>query len=171
MITKKIVLIGDFSTGKTSLIRKYVDNQFSDEYLTTIGVKISKKIVNLSTTNDVQLLIWDIEGNTDVKAMNPAYIMGANGIIIVADSTREKSIDNIKDHLQTCSKLLKKVPIIIALNKSDLLNDDFIMEQLLTNLKNLYSEIDFIYPTSAKNGRNVELIFTNLAQSMLEISR
>jgi len=167
MITKKIVLIGDFSTGKTSLIRKYVDNQFSDEYLTTIGVKISKKIVDLNAENDVQLLIWDIEGHTDAKAMNPAYIMGANGIIIVCDSTREKSIDSIKDHLQTCSKLLKKVPIIIALNKSDLLNDDLTMKELQTNLKNLYNEVEFIYPTSAKDGKNVELIFTNLAQSML----
>ena len=80
MHQKKIVLLGDFNVGKTSLIRRYVDNAFDDEYLTTIGVKISKK-----SLDDERLLIWDIEGATIGKPIPKHYIKGAHGAIIVAD--------------------------------------------------------------------------------------
>ncbi|MDF1876329.1 GTP-binding protein [Sulfurimonas sp. SAG-AH-194-L11] len=169
MITKKIILIGDFSTGKTSLIRQFVDNQFSDEYLTTIGVKISKKIINIQEDLEIQLLVWDIEGQTDVKAINPAYVMGAHGVIIVADLTRQKSIVNIKEHLALSSKIIKNAPVIIALNKSDLLDNSSKIETTITEIKSSYSNISHIYPTSAKTGLNVELIFQNITKSILKI--
>ena len=170
MITKKVVLVGDFATGKTSLIRRYVDNQFSDEYLTTIGVKISKKSVSLSAAElkvDIQLMIWDIEGNTTDKPTNPAYIMGAHGLVIVADCTREKSIANIGMHLEECRKVLKDVPIFLAINKSDLIKDEDKLKALLSGLKDEYEALEFAYATSAKEGTNVETMFIELAQSMI----
>ena len=119
MITKKVVLVGDFSTGKTSLIRRYVDNEFSDDYLTTIGVKISKKILILeedAVDIEIQLMIWDIEGNTGSKPTNPAYLMGAHGLVIVADITRDTSVENIGLHIKECQKVAKKAPIILAIS-------------------------------------------------------
>lgn len=66
-VSKKICLIGDFGVGKTSLIRRFVENQFSDEYLSTVGVKISRKPVDIPGGSVVQLLIWDLEGRTNLK--------------------------------------------------------------------------------------------------------
>lgn len=170
MITKKVVLVGDFSTGKSSLIRRYVDNEFSDDYLTTIGVKISKKMVLLHEAEseiEIQLMIWDIEGNTSAKPTNPAYIIGVHGLVIVADSTRESSIENIGMHIEECRKVAKEVPIFLALNKSDLIEDADKLEAMLSGLKERYEQLELVYATSAKEGTNVENIFIGLSQSMI----
>ena len=161
MKIKKIVMVGDFATGKTSLIRRYVDNQFSDEYLTTIGVKISKKIVDIDG-DKVQLMIWDIEGNTEYKPINISYLQGAHGAIIVADVTRDKTIENIKLHIDMVRKVKKDMPIVIALNKVDLIDNMHLREEILQNTKKLYG-IEDIYLTSAKSAENVEKIFVDLA--------
>ncbi len=161
MITKKVVLIGDFSTGKTSLIRRYVENEFSDEYLTTIGVKISKKNVL-----ELQLMIWDIEGRTDVKTINTTYITGAHGLIVVADFTRKKTIENISTHIKECMEVVKNIPIVLAINKSDLVSESTI-DEVLNELKLLFGDIKMIFNTSAKDGRNVENIFLNLSKAMV----
>ena len=167
MITKKVVLIGDFATGKTSLIRRYVDNQFSDEYLTTIGVKISKKTLQIPDEIELQLMIWDIEGHTDVKTTNPAYVMGAHGVILVGDITRERSIENIPLHLDLVKKLLKKVPVVVALNKSDLIPDETEVETKVVDLDKSLPEVLKVFDTSAKNSKNVEAIFIALSQALL----
>ena len=170
MITKKVVLVGDFSTGKTSLIRRYVENEFSDEYLTTIGVKISKKMVSMHEAEvnlEIQLMIWDIEGNTSAKPTNPAYIMGAHGLVVVADATRKESIENICIHIEECRKVVKETPIFLALNKSDLIEDTEKFETLLKELKLRYEQIESVYATSAKDGKNVENIFLNLSKLMI----
>ena len=170
MITKKIVLVGDFSTGKTSLIRRYVDNEFSDDYLTTIGVKISKKILLLEESDvniELQLMIWDIEGNTDSKPTNPAYIMGAHGLIIVADITRNTSIKNIKLHIEECQKVVKDVPKILVLNKSDLIQTDEELQTILQDLKNQNLGVDYIFDSSAKDGKNVEKIFSKISETII----
>ncbi len=170
MITKKVVLLGDFATGKTSLIRRYVDHEFSDEYLSTIGVKISKKIIPLEEGNtklEIQLMIWDIEGSQSSKVINPAYIMGAHGLLIVADITKKNSIENIGIHLEDCMKITKNIPIFLTLNKLDLVEDSQRLELTLSNLKSMYPEFEYIYTTSAKTGENVEDIFLNLCESMI----
>ena len=170
MITKKVVLVGDFSTGKTSLIRRYVDNEFSDAYLTTIGVKISKKILMLeegSVNLEMQLMIWDIEGSTGSKPTNPAYIIGAHGLVIVADITRDTSIKNIGSHIIECQKIAKNIPIILAFNKSDLIQSEDELQDILKDIKEQNPQVSYIYDTSAKNGKNVENIFSNLSELMI----
>ena len=170
MITKKVVLVGDFATGKTSLIRRYVENEFSDEYLTTIGVKISKKTVLMQESTvklEIQLMIWDIEGETTAKPTNPAYLMGAHGLVIVADATREQSIENISIHIEECRKVAKESPIFLALNKSDLIEDAKQLDILIEELKTRHEQVESIYITSAKNGKNVENIFQNLSELMV----
>lgn len=158
-ISKKIVLIGEFAVGKTSLIRRYVENQFSDDYLTTIGVKISRKNVTVDTI-DVQMLIWDIEGRTGVKTIDPLYFTGAAGAIVVADSTRQETIDSLPQIIEMFLRTNPRAPIMVALNKSDLLpspTDGAETKSVHANVKN-------IYRTSAKSGENIDRIFSDLAK-------
>lgn len=82
MINKKVILLGKYGVGKTSLIKQYVYQQFSEAYLTTIGVKIDKKIV-LVNNNTVNLLIWDIAGESEQVKVPHTYKMGAHAIIYV----------------------------------------------------------------------------------------
>jgi len=162
MISKKIVLVGDFSTGKTSLIRRFVDNQFSDTYLTTIGVKISKKKIPLK--DDVmQALIWDIEGGTAQKPVNTTYLIGAHGCILVADSTRQDTIDHIDNYITIVNRTTPKAAFVLVLNKCDML-DEIQKETLLSEVNLQYGDrVKHIYLTSAKTGEEVENMFMAIA--------
>ncbi|GGA18006.1 Rab family GTPase [Okeania sp. KiyG1] len=173
MISKKICLVGDFGVGKTSLIRKFVDRQFSDQYLSTVGVKISRKKVDLPKTdvekNDfLQLLIWDLEGHTKFKAIAPSYLQGASGAIVVADVTRQETIDNLSERLELFLSVNPKSVAILALNKSDLVDAEMI-NQLLSKFEHQEDKrVIATYSTSAKTGDNVDDIFHKLSYRMLE---
>jgi len=165
MISKKITLIGDFSTGKTSLISRFVDNQFSDKYLSTIGVKISKKTIKTDSAI-IQGLIWDIEGGTESKPINTTYLRGMHGCIVVADITREDTQKNISLYIKTAQQIVKDVPIVIALNKSDKL-DVLSSHDVLEKIQNSYKGYN-VFLTSAKNDLNVEEAFITLANKILK---
>jgi small GTP-binding protein len=167
-ISKKICLVGDFGVGKTSLIRRFVERQFSDQYLSTVGVKISKKTLDLQVgeeqkNQNLQLMIWDLEGHTKFKAIAPSYLQGASGALVVGDVTRQETIDRIPEHINLFFSVNAKGFIILALNKSDLVDEDKLqkLEQLLQSSQQ--ERVLAIYQTSAKNGLNVDEIFQKLA--------
>lgn len=163
MISKKIVLIGDFSTGKTSLIRRFVDNQFSDTYLSTIGVKISRKEIALPSAT-IQGLIWDVEGGTETKPVNKVYLAGADGCIVVADVTRSETIKHIETYTDIIRQASPKVAVMVVLNKVDCLKHDE-KEQMKIKISEQYKDASL---TSAKSGEGVELMFTALAERIME---
>ena len=157
MIRKKILLLGDFHVGKTSLIRRYVDNSFDDNYLTTIGVKISKKQIVLDG-EIYELLIWDIEGATPQKKIPSNYFKGASGAIFVTDICREETIKNLSIHIDDFLNVNPHAPYVIAYNKADLLTEA---------QKDAYNLDPFTLLTSAKEDINVEKLFEVLGQRML----
>jgi len=157
MIRKKILLLGDFSVGKTSLVKRYVDGTFDDKYLTTIGVKISKKLLTLKGV-EYELLIWDIEGSTPSKKISLGYYKGASGAIFVADVTRKETIEGIEAHKEVFLSENPDAKFVIAYNKSDKLSEILKEQMELT-------ENSFL--TSAKNDENVEALFIKLMENML----
>ncbi len=159
MFTYKIVLVGNFGVGKTSLIKRFVENSFSEEYLSTIGVSISKKTIDNAT-----IMIWDIEGHTEFKPIFKQYLLGSKGFIIVADLLREETIDAIKNHIELCHNVVKDAPICIALNKSDMPHK--LDEHNLQAIKSLSPTIIEVVKTSAKSGDAVENIFFKLNQKI-----
>lgn len=166
-------MVGDFGVGKTSLIRRFVDRQFSDQYLSTVGVKISRKTVELSEVSqqeklDLQLLIWDLEGHTKFKGIAPSYLQGSSGAIVVADVSRKETIDRISEHTQLFLSINPKSSIIVALNKADLVDEEK-LEKLVQLIQNQGLErVTEIYYTSAKTGLYVDDIFQKLAYKSLE---
>ena len=171
-VSRKVCLVGDFSVGKTSLIRRFVDDRFSDEYLSTVGVKLSQKPVNLKGEDGqdklVDLFIWDIEGQTQFKGIAPSYLQGAKGAIIVADVKRQETIEHLRDHLDLFFKINPKGWVIVALNKSDLINEEKIENLLqLNQFQTDYPQVIATYATSAKTGKDVNEIFYELAASII----
>ena len=170
-ISKKICLVGDFSVGKTSLIRRFVDRQFSDQYLSTVGVKISRKDVelNLPEKKDVkiQLLVWDLEGSTKFKGIAPTYLQGASGVIIVADVTRDETIEHLQDHIDLFLSVNPKGSIICAFNKSDLVDPDKLQIMLQNFNCSGKEKLIAIYSTSAKTGAHVDEMFTKMAETIM----
>lgn len=155
MLAYKIVMVGDFGVGKTSLVKRYVENSFSEEYLSTIGVTISKKNLKNST-----MMLWDIEGQTAFKPIAKQYLLGSKGFIIVADIHRQDTMDSIKTHLELCHSIVKDAPVCIALNKSDLAHN--IDDTFLDTLSDLSQNIITVLKTSAKEDVGVATIFQTL---------
>lgn len=175
VISQKICLIGDFGVGKTSLIRQFVDRQFSDKYLSTVGVKISRKIVSALISQDdqkgefkqLQLIVWDIEGSTRFKAIAPTYLQGAKGALIVGDVTRQSSMENLKDHIQLFQSINPTSSLIVALNKVDLL-DSQEKDRLFQTIPSEFANLNIsVVVTSAKTGEGVDQTFQSLASQML----
>lgn len=176
VISKKICLIGDFGVGKTSLIRRFIERQFSEQYLSTIGVTISRKSVILPANEKgeeqtVELLIWDIEGKTQFQKISPSYLKSSQGVIIVADSSRPDTITHITAHLDLASSANPQgVNLSIVFNKVDLI--DYYTAKTLCQQYRFFNRFALIptYATSAKTGKNVETMFYQLTQSMIEES-
>ena len=158
MIRKKILLLGDFNVGKTSLIKRYIDNTFDDRYLTTIGVKISKKLLEIKHTK-CELLIWDIEGSTPIKPIPENYMLGASGAIFVADCNREETVQNLDNHIERFLNVNPGTKYVIAYNKSDLLSEQ---------QKKLFILHENSFLTSAKEGDNVNRLFMQLAKDIVQ---
>lgn len=156
-------MLGAFSVGKTSLVSQYVHSVFSDRYLSTIGVKISKK--ELSVTGEtVSLVIWDMEGKdvyTDIKV---SYLRGAAGFFVVADGTRKETLDEAISLKKLTVEVLGDVPCYLLLNKSDLTQKWEITDEMISNV--LLQDVKTIM-VSARTGYSVNVAFESLARDML----
>ena len=169
-IKKKICLLGSFAVGKTSLIDRFVYNQFEDKYLTTIGVKISQKILppvqdhNRQQTVQHTFLIWDIAGLEKFDRVTLNYFRGAAGALAVADLTRRETIDHLYAFGDNFLAVNPQSSLVILGNKSDIFQDD---GQTLSDLEKAaahYASGCII--SSAKTGEGVEKAFLKLSQKI-----
>jgi small GTP-binding protein len=166
-ISRKICLVGDFGVGKTSFIRQFVDRQFSDQYLSTVGVKISRKTVSLEPSADsLQLVIWDIEGSNQFKSIAPSYLQGAKGAILVCDVTRPPTLQNLSEHIKQFLDINPSSKIIVAINKTDLMDEEQVERLLESSIFSNQPGIIAPYATSAKTGKNVDVIFQTLSAAI-----
>lgn len=163
MIQKKVCMLGSFSVGKTSLVRRFVESLFSDAYLTTVGVKIDKKPLQVDG-NDLTLMLWDIYGEDDFQKLRMSYLRGASGFLLVVDGTRRASLDKVLSIKEEADKALGPVHSVVALNKCDLVDQ---WEIDAEKEKELSSRSWSTIRTSAKTGEGVEEAFTALARAML----
>jgi len=166
MVNKKICMLGAFSVGKTSLVDQFVHSIFSDKYLSTVGVKISKK--NLSYENqDLCLMLWDMEGKDVYVEVNLTYLRGAMGLFVVADGTRKETLDTALELRTAALEKIGLVPCYLLINKCDISQNWEITEAMLAKL-----DADGIpyYRTSAKTGESVEAAFAALARDMMSLS-
>lgn len=163
MIKKKVVMLGSFAVGKTSLVQQFVSSIFSDKYHTTIGVKIDQKILKIDN-KDINLLLWDIHGEDDYQKVKPTYFAGSAGCFIVIDGTRLATIDIGLELVSSFKKVAPNSPIIILINKADLKNEWDISDDDINNLKSKGMEVLL---TSAKTGENVDEAFNKIASLML----
>ncbi len=170
-IQKKVILLGDASVGKTSLIKRFVVDKFDDKYILTIGSKITAKAIQIETDNEVfylMLQIWDILGQKGYSKLHKSSFKGTDGVIMVADITRKETLESIKRYwLAEVKNIVGNVPFIILANKSDLIERAELDEKELGGFTLRYAAPLFF--TSAKNGENVKQAFYKLGSMMMDI--
>ncbi len=148
-------MVGATGTGKTSLVRRFVHQRFSEKYHTTIGVKIDRKSIEVDGTT-LNLMLWDLEGRSDEQDISPSYLRGAAGVIFVVDGTRRVTLDHGYDLQELVTSTVGAVPAVVALNKRDLtdtwaLNPD---DHAALSARGAH-----VFETSAKTGEAVEEAF------------
>ncbi len=164
VIQKKVCLLGDFAVGKTSLVRRFVEDRFDDRYLSTIGVKISRKTIAQSTFN-LNLLLWDLAGSEEYNDTESGYLRGAAGALLICDLTREATLPSLERYATQLKRLTPTAKLVVLANKSDLTVERRIN---LDELQTMTTHLDARYfLTSAKTGENVEEAFSHLADLLV----
>ena len=167
--TFKVLLLGAPSVGKTSIFYRYVKNQFSHNYITTIGINYLTKEITLEGKRSAKLLISDIAGHERFKLLRKEFYEGANGALVIFDLTQLKTYEAIEGWLSEMIEILQEnIPFIIIGNKVDLVEeftrsiDKDIVKDYAEKKESIYLE------TSAKTGENIEEIFKDLTQRMIK---
>lgn len=162
----KICLVGERMVGKTSLIRRYVLNEFDEKYLATLGARVSRKEVFVDvdgTRTHTNLAIWDFMGQEGFRELfQDAYFSGARGILAVCDLTRAPSLGALGPWVQSVRSVAGDIPLFLAANKADLEGQAQIREEDLQRFSASHG-CTFLR-TSAKTGANVEEAFRRLAE-------
>ena len=164
----KVLLIGNSSVGKSSLLLRFVDNQWSDLFVPTIGVDFKIRTMEIDNKN-VKLQIWDTAGQERFKNITASYYRGAHGIFVVYDISDTESFKNINNWLIEIEKNANKnVYKILVGNKCDLEDKRTVSYQQGKELAETYG-MQFI-ETSAKSNTNVDEAFHLLGKEVMKLS-
>ncbi|UCE36513.1 MAG: GTP-binding protein [Thermoplasmata archaeon] len=170
-VEKKVCLLGDWGVGKTSLIRRYVYNAFDDHYLSTLGVKVSKKGFLIKDFKkrpflkvNLTMLIWDLVGQRGFQYLQASAFKGTNGALVVCDITRPETISAMEKWVSSIFAETKPIPLIFLVNKVDLTENGVPLE-LKADIEKLVDKYHGqFFPTSAKTGMNVEEAFQTIGK-------
>ena len=162
-IILKILLLGDMTVGKTTLLLKYVDNFLPDTYISTMGVDYKMKKIEYKNI-EVTLQIWDTAGQERYRALTKSYLKGSDGILFLYDITKKESFDSIKNWIE-CTAEHSNVTKITVGNKIDMEEKREVTEEMKQNFHKDYDFEDI--EISAKKGINVEKVFELLVEKIL----
>jgi len=163
--TFKVVVVGDPSVGKTTLLLRFVDKAFRELYIPTMGVQVSLK--NLEYDNDtlIKLSLWDVAGQEFFSKIRSNFYVGSNAVLIVYDVTNPKTFKNVEKWYLDMGKALETaaIPGFLIGNKVDLPKqvNKFDGKELADKLN-----LNFI-ETSAKTGENIDYVFEKLAEILI----
>ena len=164
-INLKILILGDSSVGKTTLLLKYVDGYFPTIYVATIGVEFKVKKINVNGI-DLNLQIWDTAGQERFRGVTRNFMKGADGIIYAYDITKKSSFDSLKNWIIQSEESTVGFKKIIIGNKTDLESERVVSKEAFQKFcqnKNIQG-----MEVSAKNGSNVEKCFELIAKLIIE---
>ncbi len=165
----KILLLGEFRVGKSSMVLRYVEDRFPGDYMATIGANFLVKSVDLENIK-VGLQIWDLGGHTRSSQVGRVFFQGVSGALLVYDLTRPDTLEKIplwQEQLKTFSPRTK---LYLVGNKNDLEEERQITTEEGQNAQEKYS-VDHFFETSAKTGDHIQEAFEHMAFSLVQASR
>jgi small GTP-binding protein len=175
-IMKKVCVLGDVAVGKTSLIRRFVVDQFDDKYIRTIGTKVTTKEVLVERpsghggigTATVKLMIWDLLGQPGYENIRASAFLGSKGAFVVCDQTRDETLDSVLGWVQKFNDACPGASVMLLVNKHDLVDDAAFSDIEVKEVSGMLG-IPYFY-TSARTGENIEGAFAAIVNDMLKLS-
>lgn len=167
-VKAKVCLVGDVAVGKTSLIKRFVQDEFDDRYIATVGTKVTKKTVEMmwrGAPATLDLMVWDIMGEKGFRVLlRDAYFEGSHGVIAVCDLTRKDTFYDLNNWVQMIRKQVGNVPLVFLGNKMDLGERLVVTEDELARMGAIHNASQFL--ASAKTGAGVNEAFKVLADAI-----
>ncbi|MFX1388509.1 MAG: GTP-binding protein [Promethearchaeota archaeon] len=164
----KVIIIGPGAVGKTSILHRFVENNFSFRYKMTIGADFLSKVIQRNE-NTIKLQIWDIGGQDRYKFLRQSFFDGANGALIVFDLSRWHTFEELENWLSDLREYAsEEIPFAIIGNKVDLIDKKDELYERESAEVFAKKENTFYVETSAKTGENVEDVFSNLTNKMIK---
>jgi len=160
----KITLLGEKNVGKTSLVYRFIENKFRENYKATLGVNLLKKDIDIN--GGVSAQIWDLGGQESFRSLRKLYLEGANGGLVIFDLTDRNSFDKLNEWIDSFKNTRGEQPLLLIGNKSDLENQVKITDKEASQYAR-NNKMDLIL-TSAKTGKNVEEAFIKLTKRILD---
>lgn len=164
----KVVLLGEGKVGKTSIILRYVRNQFSETYRQTDQAGFQTKRLNVEGRS-VSLAIWDTAGQEQYHSLAPIYYRDSDGAILVYDITDNDSFKKVCNWIKELRKMVGDIPLCIVGNKTDLEKYRNVAreeaEQYCTDVKAKH------FQTSAKLNKGIEEVFLDITRRMLKAAK
>jgi len=162
----KLVLIGDSGVGKSCLLLRFADDNFTDSYISTIGVDFRFRTINIQDKT-VKLQIWDTAGQERFRTITSAYYRGADGIIMVYDVTSSESFDHVEEWLSEVDRYANEnTSKLLVGNKADLIEEKVVPEEDAQGFADKIG-ISFL-ETSAKTATNVDTAFLTMAKELIK---
>jgi small GTP-binding protein len=171
VVKLKVCMAGEAAVGKTSLIRRYVLDEYDDRYIATLGTKVSKKTVTIHDASsgrpiEVRTILWDVMGTRTLRELlKEAYYHGAHGILAVTDLTRGETLQGLDPWAESIRAVAGSIPVYVVVNKSDLETERGIAMDAIESFCRT-REWPWSY-TSAKTGEGVEDAFRRLVEAVL----
>jgi len=161
ILIAKVILIGDSSVGKTSILFRYMQNEFLQSPNLTLGLELSIKKLQLENNESIVLNIWDSAGQEKYRSLTYHFYRGVNGIILVFDVTNKDTFKNLTSWLNQINKHApENVDIVLVGNKSDDENEENSPWKNNEELINILKKYGLNYfETSAKTGKNINKMF------------
>lgn len=162
----KLVLIGDSGVGKSCLLLRFADDNFTDSYISTIGVDFRFRTITIDDKT-VKLQIWDTAGQERFRTITSAYYRGADGIIMVYDVTSLESFDHVEEWLSEVDRYANEsTSKLLVGNKADLIEEKQVPEETAQGFAEKL-QIPFL-ETSAKTATNVDTAFLTMAKELIK---
>lgn len=167
----KLVLLGDAGVGKTSLVYRFIENRFSRDFKSTLGVNLLKKKVTINapdkTSIAVSCQVWDLGGQDAYRKLRKLYLEGSQGALVVFDVLNQKSFDNLEDWVQSFIEIRGRTnPMVLIANKIDMEEHRVIKKPQAEEYAKKYNMK--LIETSAATGTNVESAFNELIKQIVE---
>ncbi len=161
IVRAKVAMLGSPSVGKTSLVRRFVHSTFSEEYHSTLGVKVDRKTMPIDDST-VTLILWDMHGETEGLDIPRSYLRGVRAGVLVFDASRPETIALTADLRDRLAAESAKATVRLIANKSDLEIDWDVVAAECARL-NLPEPMR----TSALSGDGVEAMFTSIGHELV----
>ncbi len=162
-LRKKVTLLGLWGAGKTSLVSQFVNQEFTEKYHATLGVKTDTKQLEVQG-KQLKMVIWDVAGSEENARVPMHYATGSAGYLLVLDGTRKESIEQGLDLAKRVNSHIGHLPSTVIVNKNDL---DWVVSP--DEISQMLGPDTTWLSASAKTGEGVEDAFIDLAVKLVNI--